>query len=352
MAVASEQRGDGFNFSSLKWFIVAGAGAATLLVLYFFYLLGPLSDEPDQSEEYQTVIITPGEGLRAIAEKLFRADAIRSPRAFKIYSFLSGSAHRLKPGEYRLGPSLTAPQIVSILEKGLPADVSVLIVEGATLKEIDRVLSEREIIEPGTLSEFFPAPLLGDYPFLEGTDNLEGFLFPDTYRFYLKSDPGTVARRFLDNFKRQAWPLLQDYSRKAYDQLIMASLIEKEVPFDRDRRLVSGILRKRLTAGVALQADAALVYSKCSGLFEGCPRLQSSDFTIDSPYNIYRRRGLPPTPVGNPGLDAIRAANAPEESSYWYYLSHPETRETVFSRTLEEHNQNRRRYLGFGPHTN
>lgn len=345
MTAESERRGNGFTLPSFKWLTVIGVGAATLFSLYFFYLLGPVSDN---EEMYRTITIVSGEGLRAIAEKLFQADIIRSPRAFKIYSVLAGAAHRLKPGEYRLGASLTAPQIVSILEKGLPADVSVLIVEGATLKEIDRILSEREVIEPGALSEFPSISLAGDYPFLERAENLEGFLFPDTYRFYRKSDPRAVVRRFLDNFKRQAWPLIEGYGKAAYDQLILASLIEKEVPFERDRLLVSGILAKRLSSGVALYVDAALVYGKCDGIFDGCPRLGSRDLTIDSRYNTYRLRGLPPTPIGNPGLSAIRAANAPEESAYWYYLSHPETLETIFSKTLEEHNRNRRRYLGLG----
>ena len=133
-----------------------------------------------------------------------------------------------------------------------------------------------------------------------------------------------------------------------YQILTAASLLEKEAPSFKDRRLISGILYKRLKAGIGLQVDATLTYAKCGGAFLTCddPKVYRGDTSYSSSYNTYLYKGLPPGPISNPGLEAIRAALEPLESGYWYYLSDPKTKKTIFSRTLEEHNENRAKYLG------
>jgi len=286
-----------------------------------------------------------------IAENLESDGIVRSAAAVKFYSFITGVAHQLKPGMYTLSPSDSSQRIIRSLVSGLPRDVSVLIIEGATTREIDQLLAEHNILEPGELISFPWTTLRDDYPFLITARDLEGFLFPDTYRFFPHSQPEDVVRKLLDGWKQNVWPFLEFYQnqrddgRNFYNKLILASLLEKEIPFFEDRQIVTGILEKRLHLGIALQVDATVIYAICDKQFKGCPQLSLNDLQFDSPFNTYVSRGLPPTPIGNPGVQAIRAALSPVPSDYFFYISDPKTKRTIFAETLDEHARNRRTYL-------
>ena len=213
-----------------------------------------------------------------------------------------------------------------------------------TIKEIDEKLSGSAVIRPGDLINFDIGPLKNGYSWLEGAQSLEGFLLPDTYIFFLGSDPNSVVKKFLDNFELKALPLFKN-SGNLLKIINLASLLEKEIPDYHEAQLAAGILMKRLAVGMPLQVDATLVYGKCLGKFLNCPSLQEKDYKLDSPYNTYLYGGLPKTPICNPGPEAIKAALNPQKSDYWYYLSDPKTKKTVFSKTLDEHNKNRAKYL-------
>lgn len=295
----------------------------------FLYFLSPVS----AAEDLISFRVVRGEGLEEVSARLKAENLIRSKTAFKIYAFISSSAHQLKPGDYFLNLSLSAPRIIKNLTEGPVEDITITIIEGQTVKDIDGLLSAVGILKPGELLAYRP----------KDQKSLEGYLFPDTYRFFPNSPIEDVVKKFLDNFEKKARPLLmEDGGREA---LIMASLIEKEIPLFDDRVLVSGILWKRLAAGMGLQVDAAICYAKLKSSI-GC-RLAKADFAIDSSYNTYKYAGLPPTPIGNPSLSAINAARNPKNSEYWYYLSDPKTKKTIFSRTLEEHNEKRAKYLSY-----
>lgn len=302
-------------------------------IAYYFYALTPAS----AIAESYSFKVSKSEGLREIALALRKADLIRSATTFKLYTFLTGSAHRLKPGNYSLSASLSTPEIAHLLVAGTPKDIEVVIFEGEALKDIDKKLSDLNILKPNDLLNFNIGSLKFEYDFLAEADSLEGFLFPDTYRFSFEADPRNVLRKLLDNFKQKVESI-------PYEDLIMASLIEKEVPFEEDRYLVSGILNKRLSTDQPLQVDATICYAKLQSSV-GCYPLKRVDFEIDSPYSTYKTIGLPPTPIANPGLSAIKASQNPKNSKYLYYLSDPKTKKTIFSRTLDEHNRNRWKYL-------
>ena len=187
--------------------------------------------------------------------------------------------------------------------------------------------------------------LLEKHLFLNSAKNLEGFLMPDTYKFFQSSSPETVAEVFLDNFQKKTEPLWSNQN-DIYRTIIIASLVEKEVPLPDDKRIVAGIIFKRLSVGMPLQIDASVVYGVCQGKFLDCSPLTAADFKRDFPYNTYLYKGLPPGPIANPSLESIKVVLSPQKSSYWYYLSDPSTKKTVFSKTLEEHGENRARYLG------
>ena len=288
---------------------------------YFLYLLTPITSA---SKQELVFTIKQGESVEEIVQSLKEEGLIRSKWAFKIYGFASGALRSLKPGNYNFKPSFSTPDIITFLVVGPQNDIQATIIEGESLAEIDKKFSELGIIAAKGIQNYKFASLRIDYPFLEKAKSLEGFLFPDTYRFFANSSPEEVLRKILDNFQNKVQPLLEDSQIKGddltdYEIIILASLIEKEVPLHNDRLIVSGILRNRLEINMALQVDAAP--------------------------ETYKRYGLPITPIANPGLNAVYAAMHPKASDYFYYLSDPKTKRTIFSRTFEEHDENRSRYL-------
>lgn len=289
-----------------------------------------------------------GAELGAIARALENVQLIRSAWSFKTYAIISGGAHTIKPGSYILRASDNAIAILEQLSQG-PMASAVRIIEGDTVGDIDWRLASVGVTPRGAIIGEIPKNFIKAYPWLAKKKSLEGFLFPDTYYFAPKSDPKKVVRKMLDNFAQKAWPLLSAKGDAWYDELNIAAMIEKEIPHDRpeDRVIVSGIIAHRLEIGMGLQIDATILYAKCDGAPRNCidAQLRRADFAIDSPYNTYIHAGLPPTPIGNPGEDAIKAALAPPKTDYLYYLSNPKTNETIFSKTFEEHDTQRAKYL-------
>jgi UPF0755 protein len=203
---------------------------------------------------------------------------------------------------------------------------TITIPEGWTVDEINRYLLERGVLVNEELSS-----------------DLEGYLFPDTYEFFLDSTAAVVQQKFQDNLRAQLKTMGIDVSGDHLRELlIVASLIEKEVWGIQEKRIVSGILWKRLENEVPLQVDATICYIKQA---ESCLPITASDKEIDSKYNTYLYKGLPPGPICNPGADSILAAARPARSPYWYYLSSDGGGETIFARTLDEHRQNIIKYL-------
>ncbi len=254
----------------------------------------------------QLFVVEKGEGVREIARNLEGVGLIKSPAIFLVYSAVSGSADKLKAGAYDLSPAMNVFHMVDTLRRGPKEDLTIRVGEGDTLAEIEAELVKLKIIKPKALSKF-PGK------------SLEGFLFPDTYRFFPNSPIEDVVKKFMTNFYKQAVPELKDSLRDFYETLIIASILEKEVPFHDDRRLVAGVLYKRLKIGMALQVDAAP--------------------------ETYNYAGLPKRPISNPGFDAIRAAANPIASEYLYYLSDPVTKKTIFAKDFEEHKENKFKYL-------
>lgn len=318
---------------------------------YFLFVLRPVSG----TDRFKNFQIQPGQGFQEIIAQLKAGNLIRSQKSAKIYALTFGLAHSLKPGKYVLNSRQSTPDILKILSEG-PQPATIVIKEGMSLRDIEEVFSANKILSFERLASLNFNALKKDYEFLKTAKGLEGYLFPDTYKIFPESDPDTAARKLLDNFQRKAWPLIREcrvssakcHGLNSDEVLILASLIEKEVPNSEDRKIVAGILLKRLAIGMALQVDATLSYIKCGGSFFFCekPAVERKDLVLASLYNTYRYPGLPPAAISNPGKDAIEAVLNAQIGPYLYYLSDPKTKKTIFSRTLEEHNENRAKYLG------
>ncbi|MDP2629199.1 MAG: endolytic transglycosylase MltG [Candidatus Harrisonbacteria bacterium] len=306
-----------------------------LWMAYFTFMLGPLEativEGGDHSVATSTLSfsIQKGDGLDMIAAKLESSKLIRSASIFKLYSFFKGVAHQLKPGLYEIAHASSVPQLIATFVQGPANHATVVIPEGWTLVQIDGRLAELGIIKAGEIEDLSIQHFTADYRFLRLVDSLEGYLFPDTYDFALDADAKDVVRRMLDAFEEKALPVLELSDTSVQDTLIIASMIEKEVPDPKERRIVAGLIENRLELGMVLQIDATTLYARDHGEI----------------YDTYKVSGLPPGPIANPGLDAIRSVIEAEQTEYFYYLSHPQTKETIFSKTFEEHDEKRAQYL-------
>ena len=294
-------------------------------ILSLFFVYSARAVEP--------VRVDRGDSLTNIAQHLKSAGIIRSTGLFKIYSFVTGAAHRFRPGIYSFTGQESLSKIIGTLTTG-PGLVEVVIPEGLTLKDIDAKLYQLGITKKGDLVNYRSAA------------SLEGFLFPDTYKFTPGTEIAVIVKTMRDNFDGKTKTLLSNRS-DWYTILTLASLLEKEVPTLQDQLLVADILQRRLKMGMPLQVDATITYLKCDGEYFVCGdrQLTKADFKIDSPYNTYLNKGLPPTPIANPGVAAISAVLHPKKNSYLFYLTDPKTKKTIFSKDFDGHVDNKFKYL-------
>lgn len=313
-----------------------------------------LNSPAEVSGQEQTFIVSKGESVSQIAGNLQKENLIKSRFYFK-YVIWRGQL-KLKAGEYLISPRLKTREIIKLLTAGesLDREKSIRIIEGWNLKNIAVYLEKDHsaaakdfaVLAGGRLNDWkfnFAKPeFLNDAP---KPANLEGYLFPDTYRISKEASAEEIIRKMLVNFDKKLSPEMRAEIKRLkktiHETVVMASVIEKEVRTSEDMKIVSGIFWNRIKSGVPLQADASLSYildDKISGH-------TIKQTKIDSPYNTYKYRGLPPGPIANPGLNAIMAAIYPETTAYNYFLSDPATGRTIYGRTLEEHNLNKYKYL-------
>jgi UPF0755 protein len=241
---------------------------------------------------------------------------------------------------------MNIPQIVNKFILGEVIKTKLVVPEGYGLKDIEKSLLANEN-KAYDISSLEANDFDNRFSFLKSAPDsasLEGFLFPDTYEFSYGPDREEIAEKMLNNFDKKLIPGIRQEIEKQkktiFEIVNMASLIEKEVKTKEDKEIVSGILWKRINSKMPLQVDATILYlTKKEG-----SNVSTEETKIDSPYNTYKYLGLPQGPICNPGLESIQAAVYPKTSAYWFYLSTPEGK-TVFSRTLEEHNIAKFKYL-------
>jgi len=325
--------------------IIAAAG-----FLYWWSLNSPF--DPNGTERLFTV--NKGETVKQVAAGLEKEGLIKSAFYFKYRVWRQKQS--VKAGEYLIGPKLTTGEIIRILSAGevVGRERTIRIIEGWNLKEIGAYLEKNSAVTAKSFVALTGAPLSGwKFAFIKPsfladapkTASLEGYLFPDTYKIFKDAAAEEIIFKLLDNFdKKLTAEMRREIKRQkktVYEIATMASLIEKEVRSEADMKIVSGIFWERLANRVALNSCATLAYI----LGVNKPQYSLDDTKIESPYNTYKYRGLPPGPIANPGLNAVKAAIYPTPTAYNYFLSDPATGQTIYSKTLEEHNANKAKYL-------
>jgi len=338
-------------------------GFLIILTLSGFFLWQGIYSPKNTSLEKEVIFnIEKGEGSRDIALNLEKEGLIRWGPVLRVYVLIKGVPGKLQAGSYLLSPSMNISEIVEKFVKGEAIKEKIIIIEGWNLRDIGFYLENKGMFQAEELWEIagFPATdyskvkdlptpkdFSSEYDFLEEKPKnigLEGYLFPDTYETNKMVDIEEIVRKMLNNFDKKLTSELKEEINKQgktiFEIITIASLIEKEVKTKEDKELVSGVLWKRLKNGIPLQIDSTISY--ITG--KQTTKISREETKIDSPYNTYKYRGLPLGPISNPGLESILTAVYPESSNYWYYLSTPEG-ETIFSKTLEEHNIAKNTYL-------
>ncbi len=298
----------------------------------------------------QTFEIRSGEGVKEIARKLEDAKLIKNDLYFNYYIWRTNSREKLQAGEYELRGSMTIPEIVQVISIGeiVPNEIKVTFPEGMSSKQMEKILSEKGFTKDGFLEKVKTgAGAKTDYQFFSDRPakaGLEGYLFPDTYIFFREAGAEQIISRMLFNFDEKLTPELRAEIKRQgktiYDVVTMASILEKEVKSEEDMKIASGIFWDRISYGQPLQSCATIAYV----LGKEKAQYSYEDTRTPSPYNTYINTGLPPGPINNPGMKAIKAAIFPTETKYNYFLTDPETGKTIYSRTSEEHEENKAKY--------
>ena len=304
-----------------------------IALLIGMFLMSP----PSSSGDVVNFDIPTGSNSRTIAKQLVSEKLIRSEYAFRLLVRYRGIGRRLQAGTYALRRNMELSNILDEFEKGQVTLVSWTVPEGLTIGAIADLWKASGF---GTATAFREAleaiDLLKKYELEDKT--VEGYLFPNTYKFAKGTTAEKVVEMMLNEFKKQ-WietfdTEANDLGRTQHEIVTLASIIEKEAQSKSEKPRIASVFHNRLKRGWRLQADPTVLYAL------GNPErlLTKADLRVDSPYNTYVYKGLPPGPIASPGIDSIIAALRPEKTNYLYFVAIGDGKHH-FSKTLSEHNR-------------
>ena len=291
-----------------------------------------------QDDGTQVLVIEKGQTGTEIADMLYERGLIRSTQGFKLWLYLSGTNDKLQTGHYQIPNKVTVSELISLLQEGHVESIRVTIPEGYTVGDIAIVLEKNQIMKAKDfLAE---AKTFVPYPYMKGTRPatypVEGFLFPSTYEIPVGATPREVIQMMADEMNRYLTPAvkkqIQAQHMSIHDFVTLASIVERESLFDADRPTIAGVFKKRLAHGIPLQSDATISYV----LGYAKEDVTIGDTQLQSPYNTYVSKGLPPGPIANPGKKALDAVLHSEDTDYLYFVADKDGH-NHFSKTYEEH---------------
>jgi len=328
-----------------KFSLIITLGLLAFGIIWFYqFYTGALNFSLNPESDNRVIVnIENGSSADTVAQILYEKELIKSPFIFKLYLKQNDMADKIKAGRMVLQENFNMKQIAEALVSGKSSEIATTIIEGWNIKQIADYLEEIgltkavDFINCANTCKF-------DFNFLP-KDYLEGYLYPDTYFV----NPGTYSdkgfiQRMIQILKNKLtdddWNAINT-SKHSFEQImIMASIVEKEERDSNERPTVAGILWDRFDNDVGLGADATILYAL--GRTKG--GLTYNDLQVDSPYNTRKYRGLPPTPICSPSITSIHAAIYPKKTDYFYYL-HDSDGLVHYAKTLDEHNENKAKYL-------
>ena len=311
----------------------------TILLLLVIIVFGGLlwwknGISPANSNDKKSTIfvVQKGSGLKEISGNLAKAGLIKNRIVFFLYARLGKYEGKIQAGDFRLSPSMNIEEIAQNLTHGT-LDVWITVPEGQRATEIAESLQAK-------IPTYNPS-------WVNILSMNEGYLFPDTYLIPKDTSIKMVINQMRNNFDKKYSGIDVNHSKLTKPQIvILASLIEREAITDAEKSIIAGILFNRLNAGMALQVDATIQYAKGLNAVNKKwwePVTVQEYKSVKSPYNTYLQPGLPPGPISNPGLEALRAAANPTDTDYFYYI-HDKSGKIRYAKTLEEHEMNIQKY--------
>lgn len=310
------------------------------IIFYAEDSIGPVN--PAAPETVQ-MTIAQGTGVSQIAKKLERAGLIRNAFYFKALTRLHGLESKLKAGYYEFNTGMSAETVLKKIAAGDVATHKLTIPEGLTVREMAPLVEARTGIPAQQFLQAAREYRPDFLPEYEGEYPVEGFLFPETYQLPYNATAEDLIATMVNEFKQKVGidgATVRGRNLNIRELITIASCIEEEAKRDEDRAQISGVIYNRLDKNMQLQLCSSVLYV----LNTKKDRLSFADTKLDSPYNTYQHRGLPPGPISNPGWKSIEAALHPADVEYLFYLATPDGT-TYYARTYAEHLANIRKYL-------
>ena len=315
----------------------------------FFYFRNQVYYSRGTQNQIVLFEVKKGEGNKLIAANLLDKKIISNELYFYYYFYMNHLLDKIMPGVYMLSGNLSIPEIAHVITNPEAQAVKITFPEGLTAKDMAEILQKNGFNSTAFLQlvENIPDSFRKRYAFLASpaVSSLEGYLFPDTYFFKKDLTAEQIAKKMLDNFENKIDETLlaelKKQNKKLSDIIVLASIVEKEVPMATDMKIVAGIFENRLEAGMPLQSDATLSYI----LSDTIDSHTVEQTKIVSPYNTYANKGLTPGPIANPGMQAISAVIYPQKTDYTFFLTAGTGAEkkTYYAKTYEEHLANKRK---------
>ncbi len=321
--------------------VIAALLFFSLAFIYWNALLSPVHNDNEFLEI--SIDIPKNSSCSTISEIIYNAGLVRGPKLISGYARLHGVDKSFKPGSYILKTNQSIPEIVASLVNGPDDHIAFTVPEGFNLEQLTGLLVQKGLVEEDKFKAALSNTKNYNHPFLKYIPNgmgLEGYLFPDTYYVGQETTEEQIVAMMLDRFQS----VLQDmnYLKKVekanltlHQAVIIASLVEGEAAVEEERPLIAGVIFNRLRLGMPLQIDATVEYA----LGVQRNKIYYKDLEIDSPYNTYRIKGLPPGPINFPGKASLEAAVNPAKTDYLYYVAKKDGSH-AFATTLQEHNRN------------
>ena len=324
-------------FGVVRFLLLVGIAVIVSLAMLFLIANGPVNTDP--SALNQVIRIKEGMSAGSVADLLEKEELISNSFIFRLFLRVFGAEEHIQAGYYLLNPSMSALEIIDHLRTGDVTIERVVIPEGYEIKQIAQLMANRGLADKDRFIELASNAYLvygDDLPLDLPIESLEGYLFPDTYHFsWDQSEEDLIIQmvnRFIQVVQGEIAELLQDSQFTLHEIITLASVVEREIMVDRERPLVASVYLNRLEIDMPMQADPTVRYV----MSEDRPQVLYRDLEIESPYNTYRNRGLPPGPIASPGLASILAVLEPAETDYLFFVSKGDGTHQ-FSRTFNEH---------------
>ena len=321
------------NFQNKPVFLLGGIIAMSITIaLVVLVLFWP---QPNSSSVSKVTVIT-GSTLSEISKQLYEKKIISNEQMFRWAVQVMGKEKEIPIGTFQLVDTQSNYDIIKQLVYGSPELIKVRLLEGWSVKQIAAHLNDVMGFE---LDEILD--ISKDYHFLKKhnikASTIEGYLFPDTYLFFNGDTPTSVLDNVVSEYKNFWRDAFRDRARELnmteHEVVTLASIIEGEAIYDKERPTISGVYHNRLNRGMRLQADPTIQYI----IEDGPRRLLNRDLRIDSPYNTYKHKGLPPGPINSPGAQSLKAALYPEENEYLFFVARGDGYHT-FTTNEKDHN--------------